>query len=164
MDGRLPPNVEFEPCLDDLASLNWHTVKKGETLISIARKLKVTRADLADANYVWRLAKMKIGQRLIIPRAPALLLARRPDNPPPVTGSRSIDAVVTAGNTAPDAGRTRQASLIYRVKRGDTLYGIARLYRTTVASLKTWNRLRTNAIQVGQRLRIFTERAATATN
>lgn len=148
----------------DLASLNWHSVKKGETLLSIARKLKVNRTDLAEANYMSTKARVRAGQRLIIPRAPALLLASRPDNPPPVTESRPVDAVVTAGNTAPDAGRPRQASLIYRVKRGDTLFGIAKLYRTTVASLKSWNRLRTNSIQVGQRLTIFTERTTTATN
>jgi LysM repeat protein len=50
------------------------------------------------------------------------------------------------------------------VKRGDTLFSIAKLYRTTVASIKSWNRLRTNSIQVGQRLTIFTPRAAIATN
>ena len=70
----------------------------------------------------------------------------------------------SASNTAPKAGEPAQASLIYRVKRGDTLFSIAKLYRTTVASLKTWNRLRSNSIQVGQRLTIFTQRTATATN
>jgi len=149
---------------DDLAPLNWHTVKHGETLLSIARKLKVNRTDLAEANYLSTKAKVRVGQRLIIPRAPALLLASGPDNPPPVTESRPVEAVVTASNTAPDAGPPRQASLIYRVKRGDTLFSIAKLYRTTVASLKTWNRLRTNSIQVGQRLTIFTERTTTAMN
>lgn len=149
---------------DDLAALNWHTVRKGETLLSIARKLKVNRADLAEANYVSAKARVQAGQRLIIPRAPAMLLASNPDNPAPVTESRPVDAVVTASRTAPDAGRTRQASLVHRVKRGDTLLSIARLYRTTVVSLKSWNRLRTNAIQVGQRLTILTRRPTTATN
>ena len=148
----------------DLVSLNWHTVKKGDTLLSIARKLKVTRADLADANYLSFRAKVRAGQRLIIPRAPALLLASRPDNPLSVAESQPIDAVVAVSNPMPDAGRTRQASLMYRVKRGDTLFGIARLYRTTVASLKNWNRLHTSTIQVGQRLRIFTEGTAIATH
>jgi membrane-bound lytic murein transglycosylase D len=149
---------------DDLAPLNWHTVKQGETLLSIARKLKVKSIDLAEANYVSTKARLQVGQRLIIPRAPALLLANGPDNPPPVTESRPVEAVVTASAAAPDAGETRQASLIHRVKRGDTLFSIAKLYRTTVASLKTWNRLRTNSIQVGQRLTIFTELPTTATN
>jgi membrane-bound lytic murein transglycosylase D len=145
-----------------LAPLNWHTVRKGETLLSIARKLKVNRTDLAEANYLSIRSKVSTGQRLIIPREPTLLLATSPDNPPPVTESRSLE-VVTAGNAAPRAEPAPDTKLTYRVKRGDTLSSIARLYRTTVASLKTWNRLRSNAIQIGQRLTIYTERA-TATN
>ena len=147
---------------DELAPLNWHTVKKGETLITIARKLKVNRTDLAEANYLSTRAKVATGQRLIIPRAPALVAAR-PENPAPDTESRQMD-VALAGNAAPEAGEPAQVSLVYRVKRGDTLFSIAKLYRTTVASLKTWNRLRSNSIQVGQRLTIFTQRPATATN
>jgi membrane-bound lytic murein transglycosylase D len=147
---------------DDLAPLNWHTVKKGETLVTIAKKLKVNRTDLAEANYLSTRAKVATGQRLIIPRAPALL-ATRTDNPAPDTESRQV-AVALADSAAPKADEPAQASLIYRVKRGDTLFSIARLYRTTVASLKTWNRLRSNSIQVGQRLTIFTQRTATATN
>ena len=147
---------------DDLAPLNWHTVRKGETLVTIAKKLKVNRTDLAEANYLSSRAKVATGQRLIIPRAPALLAART-DNPAPDTESRQVDPVLSS-NPAPKAGETAQASLVYRVKRGDTLFSIAKLYRTTVASLKTWNRLRSNSIQVGQRLTIFMQRTATATN
>ena len=36
----------------DLASLKWYTVKRGETLATIARKLRVSRTDLAEANYL----------------------------------------------------------------------------------------------------------------
>jgi membrane-bound lytic murein transglycosylase D len=147
---------------DELAPLNWHTVKKGETLVTISKKLKVNRTDLAEANYLSTRAKVATGQRLIIPRAPALLVART-ENPAPDTESQQVD-VALASKAVPEAGEPAQASLIYRVKRGDTLFSIARLYRTTVASLKTWNRLRSNSIQVGQRLTIFTERPSTATN
>jgi membrane-bound lytic murein transglycosylase D len=147
---------------DELAPLNWHTVKKGETLVTIAKKLKVNRTDLAEANYMSTRAKVATGQRLIIPRPPALLAAHT-DNPAPDTESRQVDLALASG-APPDAGEPSQASLVYRVKRGDTLFSIARLYRTSVASLKTWNRLRSNSIQVGQRLTIFTQRTATATN
>ena len=149
---------------DDLAPLNWHTVKKGETLQTISKKLKVNRTDLAEANYLSTRAKIAAGQRLIIPRAPALLLASSPDNPPPPTETRSADAVVAVNSMAPAVRERTPASLTYRVKRGDTLFKIAKVYQTTVASLKTWNRLRSNSIQAGQRLTIFTEPGATATD
>ena len=152
----------------DLAPLNWHVVKKGETLQTIARNLKVNRIDLAEANYLSTRARVNSGQRLIIPRPPTMLLAARPDNPPPVTESRSLD-VVTASNTAPRAQQqtprpSQAATVVYRVKRGDTLFSIARVYRTTVAAIKGWNKLRTNSIQAGQRLTIFPRPTTTATN
>jgi membrane-bound lytic murein transglycosylase D len=149
---------------DMLAPLNWHTVKKGETLLSISRKLKVSRADLAEANYLSIRSSVKNGQRLIIPRAPEVLLAVQTDNPAPVTESRSVDVVAAVNVTTPEPDQTEPTKLIYRVKRGDTLFSIAKLYRTTVASIKTWNRLRTNSIQVGQRLTIIRNGTATATN
>ncbi len=36
----------------DLASLKYYTVKRGDTLLLIARKLHVNKADLAEANYL----------------------------------------------------------------------------------------------------------------
>jgi peptidoglycan lytic transglycosylase D len=49
----------------------------------------------------------------------------------------------------------------YQVRRGDTLASIARLYKTTVASLRTWNpRMPGNRLTAGQRLTVF----ALATN
>jgi membrane-bound lytic murein transglycosylase D len=143
----------------ELAPLKWHTVRKGETIATIARKLKVSRADLAEANYLSVKSRVTTGQQLVIPRAPALLMAARTETPAPVTESRSIDAAV-ASNVAPKAVKTTQAKLIYRVKRGDTLSSIARLFKTTVASLRTWNRIRGNGIKVGDRLTIFTNRTA----
>src|SRR5262245_15537746 len=41
-----------EEATTDLASLNWYVVKRGDTLALIARKLSVSRADLAEANYL----------------------------------------------------------------------------------------------------------------
>jgi len=46
------------------------------------------------------------------------------------------------------------------VKAGDTLSSIARVFETSVASLKKWNDLRTNTLRVGQRLTILTTRTA----
>ena len=42
----------------------------------------------------------------------------------------------------------------YTIARGDTLSGIAKKYRTSVAELKRINRLTTNSIKTGQKLTI----------
>jgi LysM repeat protein len=145
----------------EATNLTWHTVRGGETLLSIARKLKVNRADLADANYLSVRARVTPGQQLIIPRAPTLLLAARTDNPAPLVETRPIDPVVKASAAIPSATiETTESKLVYRVKRGDTLASIARVFETSVASVKKWNGLRTNTLRVGQRLTILTTRAA----
>jgi membrane-bound lytic murein transglycosylase D len=151
---------------DDFASLNYRTVKKGETLASIAKKLKVSRTDLAEANYLSTKARLRAGQQLVIPRPPTLLLAAHADTSAPPTESRSVDAVVAANVVAPKPDRpaATPSPIVHRVKRGETLASIARLYRTTVAALKQWNHIKGTMIAAGQRLTIFPARGAVATN
>jgi membrane-bound lytic murein transglycosylase D len=153
-----------ETSIEDLASLNYLTVKKGETLATIARKLNVSRTDLAEANYLKTSARLAAGQQLVIPRPPTLLLATHADNPVPATESRSIDAVVASNVVAPKADRSAQSPIVHRVKRGETLSSIAQLYRTTVSALKQWNHLKGNTIAAGQRLTVRLTRSAVATN
>jgi membrane-bound lytic murein transglycosylase D len=147
----------------DASNLTWHTVRKGETLLSIARKLKVNRADLAEANYLSVKSRVTPGQQLIVPRPPTLLLAARTDNPAPLVETKKTDPVLTASVTIPErepavAAASAQSKLVYRVKKGDTLASIARVFQTTVSSLKKWNSLRSNSLRIGQRLTILTPR------
>lgn len=60
----------------------------------------------------------------------------------------------TAGGEAP-AG-------FYRVKAGDTLYRIAKNNNQSVANIKSWNKLASNDIEVGQLLRVTPASSATA--
>ncbi len=142
----------------ELASLNWHIVKKGETLATIARRLKVSRTDLAEANYLKATAKVPIGQKLMVPREATTLMASRTDLPVPVPEARPTtkDTVVAAVNTRPS---TPLVKLSYQVKRGDTLASIARLFSTSVASIRQWNKLPSTQIRAGARLTIYTARA-----
>jgi membrane-bound lytic murein transglycosylase D len=149
--------AEIEP--DEAASLRWHTVKRGETIATIARKLRVSRADLAEANYLSVRSRVAAGQQLIIPRAPEPLLSARATAPPPPVQDRKPAATITAAATGPRAEKTESATLYHRVRRGDTLSSIARLYKTTVAALRSWNNLRNSAIRPGQRLLILGARA-----
>ncbi|HJQ99553.1 MAG TPA: LysM peptidoglycan-binding domain-containing protein, partial [Candidatus Polarisedimenticolaceae bacterium] len=69
-----------------------------------------------------------------------------------------IPAVATP---APDADVVRHGSIVYRVKRGDTLGGIARRYRTSPGAIARASGVSVHApIRVGQRLRIPGNRAA----
>ena len=128
-------------------------MKKGETLALVAKKLRVTRSDLAEANYLSVRARLSTGQQLIIPKPPALLDA--PDAVlAAVTGEETPDVVKPAA-AAPTA-RTRlfPSAVCTASSSGDTLFSIARLYRTTVTSIREWNNLRGTTIRIGQRLTI----------
>jgi membrane-bound lytic murein transglycosylase D len=122
---------------DEAASLQYYSVRKGESLLGIARKLRVSRSDLAEANYLRANARVRPGQKLVVPRAPSpALVARRGDSTP--------------------------TTVIYRVRKGDTLFAIARRHGVTIEELRAWNNLRGSALSIGTRLNIQTTRAAAA--
>jgi membrane-bound lytic murein transglycosylase D len=60
------------------------------------------------------------------------------------------EAVVAGLNELPEDQRVQW--LHHRVRRGDTLYDIARHYHLTVRAIKTANRLRGNLLHIGQSL------------
>jgi membrane-bound lytic murein transglycosylase D len=138
-------------------ALNWYTVKRGESLATIARKLKVSRVDLAQANHLTTKSKVRTGQSLVIPRAPATLLATGLKPAPPAqVASRGVATFATVPD--PETPQRTTRAVTHRVKSGDTLFGIARLYNTTVEKIKSWNHLRTNRITPGDRLKILAVR------
>ena len=147
----------------DFSTLKWYTAKKGETLLTVARRFGVSRTDVAEANNISVKARLRPGQDLIIPRAPATVLAARTERPAPTgVASRAIaqsaegpSVVETPVATTP----APVAQITYKVKRGDTLSSIARLFDTTVAKIKSWNRLSSNRINPGARLKILASRS-----
>jgi membrane-bound lytic murein transglycosylase D len=141
-----------------LNALQWHTVKRGETLATIARKLRVSRADLAEANYLKATSRVTTGQKLLIPRMPsAAVLARAASGTPVQTVAVNNDAAAAVFEDTPAT-----ETVVHRVKSGDTLFGIARKYATTVAHLKALNRLVGSTLKVGMRLVVSSPRAANA--
>ena len=132
----------------ELASLNWYTVKRGDTLALIAKKLKVSRTDLAEANYLSTTARVSTGQKLMVPREATVLMASRStpaEESAQVVKPEKAPAVAAARRTVPETGAlastpgSNRVKVIYSVKQGDTLASIARLFKTTVAALQNWN-------------------------
>lgn len=141
----------------DFSALKWYTAKKGETLVTVARRFGVSRNDVAEANNLAAKSRLRPGQELIIPRAPATLLAARAERAAPTAvASRAIASPVeSAAMTTP----AQIVHLTYKVKRGDTLFSIAQLFDTTVAKIKSWNRLSSNHIAPGAKLKILANRS-----
>ncbi len=143
-----------ETSTTDLASLNYYIVKRGDTLPLIARKLRVNKADLADANYLKATSRVTVGQKLIVPAETTALMAARAERSIPTTEARRT--VTQTGELARAAANSNRVKGVYEVRRGDTLASIARLYRTTVASIKTWNpRISGDRLTAGQRITVY---------
>jgi membrane-bound lytic murein transglycosylase D len=126
-----------------------HVVGRGQTLATIARANGVKTKDIAEANGLSLGRPVKAGTELIIPidpRARAAAAAPR----------RSVQQA-----SGPElADSDRNIKVTYLIKPGDTLAGIASQYGTSVQKLQSWNGLKTSRIAAGNRLVIYTSRAA----
>jgi membrane-bound lytic murein transglycosylase D len=138
-----------------LNALQWHVVKRGETLSTIARKLRVSRTDLAEANYLKSTSRVATGQRLLVPRMPSSAVLAR-------AASGTLPETVTADATPAVTEESPEEAVVHRVRSGETLFGIAKKYSTTVEQLKTLNRLVSTTLRVGARLIVSVPRSANA--
>lgn len=115
-------NTLLVPINDGKKQTITYTVKKGDTLSSIAKKYKITVQQLINANNIKNSNIIYIGQVLIIPTE---------------TNIHDMNHV------------------LYTVRRGNTLYQIARKYNTSIAQIVRLNRIKNpNLIYIGEVLRI----------
>ena len=110
-----------------------HRVKKGETLISISRKYKVTPRKLASYNNfkTWQ-TKVNVGQNINI--------------------GPNEEQIVSTRLAATPKVRLTNRPIIYKVVSGDNLTDIARLFNSPVSKLKRVNNLKRGKIIVGQKI------------
>lgn len=107
-----------------------YQVKKGDTLIKIARKFGISVREIKKCNKI-RGSIIRIGQVLKIP-------VKSPVYAEIYSTSQKVKGKI----------------LFHIVKRGESLYSIARKYGTTVTMLKKLNHLRSSLIKPGQILKI----------
>lgn len=125
-----------------------HKVDKGEGLYGIARKYNVDVATIRKDN-PGKSESLNIGD---------ILLVRKPMGKAPAksdAGKKTINEPSKTGTQKTDAGKG--GSRTHTVKKGETLYSIARDYKVTAADIKNWNRLHDNSLQAGQKLVIYSE-------
>ena len=128
----------------ELVSFRRYTVRRGDTLSGVASRHRISRTELAVANGLGTRARLRIGQNLIIPRLPAAAMA----SSAPRASTSSSRGVQRASRSS--ASKT----IVYRVRKGDTLSQIAARHDVTVAELKRWNKRRSNNLRIGERLTI----------
>lgn len=119
-----------------------HTVRRGESVGSIAAKYGLTTGELLAANRLRSPKSLKAGRTLVIPgrEAPAKTSA-----PAPVKAA-TVAPVKTATVAPSPAGG------VYVVRAGDTLSAISQSHGVDMAQLMATNHLRSGAIQAGAKL------------
>ncbi len=104
-----------------------YRVRRGDSLGKIARKYRTTIAKLRSYNGLSN-DLIRVGQRLVV----------KPAKSPPQKARV----------------QTKSGTDTYVVKRGDSLFRIARNHRTTVSRLRSLNGMKGSSIRIGQRLRV----------
>jgi len=108
-----------------------YRVKRGDTLEGIAERYDVTVAQLKRWNNI-RGASVARGARLrIYAGGDPISSARGKSKSARATSAAAVENVSTSG--------AQKSALQHRVKPGETLYSIARTYRTTVSALRASN-------------------------
>ena len=126
---------------------NIHVVRRGDTLWAVARRNGMDVRTLMRLNSMRPGRQLRAGEKLVVSNSSA--------------GSRGSSG--NRGNeqsgTQDRASKRSSATSRYTVKRGDTLYSIARRHNVSVSELASWNGLTTQThVRAGQKLAVNPKR------
>jgi peptidoglycan endopeptidase LytF len=106
----------------------YHTVQSGDTLWGISRQYQISVDDIRTINNMTD-GSLSLGQRLQV----------------------SVDSPSYGGNTATASSPN---TTVYTVQAGDSLWRIATKFNISTNELKALNNLTSNALSLGQQLRV----------
>ncbi len=130
------------------ATTDVYTVKSGDYLGKIAGKHETTVTNLKSLNQL-KSDKIFVGQNLKVPAQKAPVTPAKPATPkPPVTTTPPKTPA-----TPPPVVKQPEVT-DYIVKNGDTLEKITLKYKLTIKDLKALNKLTSDKIYVGQKLKV----------
>ena len=128
----------------------YYRVKRGDNLSKIAQRNGVSVEQIKSWNKL-RSSKLTTGKRIIVKKH---LLTPTP------TPSSSQEQQPMLAETAKEQhpAESRSVNQYYRVRKGDTLSGIAQKNNVTVSQLKSWNGLNSAKLSVGKSLIVKKQR------
>jgi len=124
-----------------------YTVKKNESLLSIADLFNSRVSDVRNWNNIPYTETIKVGQKLTIyvPEEKASFYS-------------SLDNLSSSERTITKtaANKTNKSWVTHKVRKRETLYSIASKYDVDVKKLKEWNKLSGTKVPVNRVLKIYT--------
>ncbi|SDY56763.1 transglycosylase SLT domain-containing protein [Nitrosomonas sp. Nm33] len=124
----------------DKSLVSWrvYRIKKAKTVEDLSRKYGVTVTELAEINGIAENGTVRKGQILLVPRDKKK--------------SRGDDYLAqNSENDKRNASSLLDNQITYVVRKGDTLYDIARRYGIGIKEIKSWNG-NTERLSIGQEL------------
>ncbi len=125
-----------------------YTVKKGDTLASIARQFDVSVAEIKRWNKL-KGEKLALKQKLVLQTE--TVVAAKGDG-------KRVRTVLAAKSSSPaKAGKPAKVakSTRYVVRKGDTLAGIARKFNVAVNDIQRWNNLSAKRLMPGTTVTMY---------
>jgi len=130
----------------------YHTVKGGEKLSTIARKYGVTVLDLKSWNYIGKKG-IRAGKKLTV-----YVRVQKP-----AENKLDVNKTTESNLAAKDNKETKQLAdkntgeityIIHTVKKGESIFSIAKKHGVTTKTIKALNSLDNDALSVGQELKV----------
>jgi membrane-bound lytic murein transglycosylase D len=125
-----------------------YTVRRGDTLSTIARRHHVRMSELVALNGLKSRNRIRIGQQLRLPSDVTPSTRKAAYKPKAATKPKSRQTTTRTATKPPESG-------FYQVRRGDNLTRIAEKFGLSLPELVSMNTLRSrNRIAIGQRIRV----------
>jgi membrane-bound lytic murein transglycosylase D len=143
--------ANIEAWKEELSSWSVYTVKgSSEKIETIAARFKTTPKVIQEVNNLPANIRVKAGSTLLVPK-----LANAATQS--ITREVADNAVLHYEPLNPPGKR-----MVIKVRKRDTLYGLAKRYNVTIAEIKKWNNLKIDRLQLGQTLKLFVPQRAVA--
>ena len=143
---REEPSVVTSISTESSEQTATHTVAKGETLFSIAKRYNVTVDDIKSQNEALQKHGIQPGQVLtIVSKTSTKVVEKVPDN---VNQATTTTAENNVSSNSDSQGIT---NVTHTVVKGDTLYSLSKKYDVSVEAIKMQNeQALKKGLQIGQ--------------
>ncbi|MBK6965022.1 MAG: LysM peptidoglycan-binding domain-containing protein [Bacteroidales bacterium] len=162
---RTQSELEREQVLNMMKTVTqaeYHKVKKGETLASVAKKYHCSSSEIKRWNRL-KSTNLKIGQRLIVRPESSLPIQlassdskTATEKDTTLTGNekvnRSSGQEIANNDTNNTEVKTKVVNKYHKVKSGESLGKIADKYNVSLTSIKKWNKIKGSTIHPGDKL------------
>jgi membrane-bound lytic murein transglycosylase D len=137
------PSYKIVKVKDVQTKTVYHSVKRGENLSEIARKYDVSLSDLKEWNDLRLASNLFVGKKIKIEKTETIVKPQYALD----TKSNSDDAVSSVTENV----------IVHKIRRGETLMQLTRLYNCSLNDLKEWNKLKSTEVHVDQEVYVYVE-------